>query len=113
MRGGLGCALGQVFLNLATNALQAMPHGGTLSCTTRAKNGGVEIVFKDTGSGISDADREHLFEPFFTTRKEGTGLGLALCREILSQHDGQIEIKACEGTGVEAHVFLPSSENLA
>ena len=100
-------ALRQVFLNLATNSLQAMPTGGRLRCVTRCRKGdsphlperpsgcsaqmgtvpfsAVEILLSDTGSGLSPEARAHLFEPFFTTRPEGTGLGLAICREIVLQ----------------------------
>ena len=87
-------ALRQVFLNLLSNALQAMPHGGRLRCATRfhPRARRVEVRIADTGPGISAEDSRHLFEPFFTTRPEGTGLGLALCREIVSGHGGVIVI---------------------
>lgn len=90
---GSSGALRQVFANLFRNALQAMTQGGTLEVTTRASENGNRVVidFTDTGAGISPDVRAHLFEPFFTTRAEGTGLGLALCREIILQHDGTIE----------------------
>ena len=74
---GAANALRQVFLNLATNALQAMPGGGRLYCTTQIESATnmVEIRFEDTGPGISPEHQKHLFEPFFTTRPDGTGLG--------------------------------------
>ncbi len=102
-------ALQQVFLNLATNALPAMPHGGRLHCLTGSLPEGhrIEIRFADTGPGISLEDRKHLFEPFFTTRPEGTGLGLALCREIVLQHGGQIEL-ADGRPGTTFRVTLPT-----
>ena len=105
---GSATALRQVFLNLATNALQAMPQGGRLHCCTRhgLPLRTVEIRFTDTGPGISPDDRKHLFEPFFTTRPEGTGLGLALCREIVLQHCGQIEAEA-DFPGATFRVVLP------
>lgn len=86
-------ALRQVFVNLVANALQAMPGGGQLRVTTHMNEHGDRMVidFADTGPGIAPEVRSHLFEPFFTTRPEGTGLGLALCREIILQHDGTIE----------------------
>jgi two-component system sensor histidine kinase HydH len=106
---GSASALRQVFLNLATNALQAMPQGGRLVCRTRhdPQNRTVEIRFTDTGPGIPPDVRKHLFEPFFTTRSEGTGLGLALCREIVAQHGGQIEFEA-GGPGAAFRVVLPA-----
>jgi signal transduction histidine kinase len=109
VRGNAG-ALRQVFLNLATNALQAMPQGGELRCQTRATpaRDAVEVCFTDTGSGIAEEDRKHLFEPFFTTRPEGTGLGLAICREIVTQHGGQIAVEYPPGRGVTVRLTLPA-----
>jgi signal transduction histidine kinase len=104
---GSAGALRQVFLNLATNALQAMPQGGTMRCSTRVSNHKVEVTVADSGPGIPSEDRQHLFEPFFTTRHEGTGLGLALCREIVTQHEGQIEVESSEGQGVAVRIWLP------
>jgi two-component system sensor histidine kinase HydH len=67
----------------------------------------VEIHFADTGPGISPETRQHLFEPFFTTRPEGTGLGLALCREIVVQHGGEIELETTGGSGTSFRITLP------
>jgi signal transduction histidine kinase len=106
---GSANALRQVFLNLTTNAIQAMPGGGRLRCSSRAhsQKHAVEIRFSDTGTGIAPADRPHLFEPFFTTRPDGTGLGLALCREIVAQHGGKIDFES-EGDGATFRVVLPA-----
>jgi two-component system sensor histidine kinase HydH len=103
-------AIRQLVLNLLTNALQAMPTGGRLKCRTRHVGSRVEGRVADTGPGVSEAAREHLFEPFFTTRTTGTGLGLALCREILGSHDGSIELTDAkdEGTvGAEFRFEIP------
>jgi two-component system sensor histidine kinase HydH len=102
-------ALQQVVLNLATNALQAMPNGGTLLCRTHRLEGPprVELWIGDTGPGIAAEELPHLFEPFHTTRPQGTGLGLALCREIVQQHGGQIELDHQEGWGAVFRVTLP------
>jgi signal transduction histidine kinase len=99
-----------VFLNLATNALQAMPHGGRLRCRTHhdPQKGTVEIRFTDTGPGIPSQDRKHLFEPFFTTRPDRTGLGLALCREFILQHGGRIDAGA-GGPGATFRIVLPAA----
>jgi two-component system sensor histidine kinase HydH len=109
---GSAGALRQVFLNLATNALQAMPGGGRLRCSSRllSQPRMVEVRFADTGTGISPEDRQHLFEPFFTTRPDGTGLGLALCREIVTQHGGQIELVETEDPGTTFRVTIPAVE---
>jgi signal transduction histidine kinase len=109
---GSPAALRQVLLNLATNALQAMPTGGHLHCRTRhlKPTQSLELMITDTGPGISPKDREHLFEPFFTTRPQGTGLGLALCREIVHQHGGTIELLDQSQPGTTFRFFLPTAE---
>lgn len=109
---GSPTALRQALLNLATNALQAMPNGGRLHCRTGEQKQArtVEITITDTGSGISPKDQEHLFEPFFTTRPEGTGLGLALCREIVLQQGGVIELDTRSNPGATFRVILPMAE---
>jgi two-component system sensor histidine kinase HydH len=106
---GSSAALRQVLLNLITNALQAMPQGGHLWCRCRlaASQSTIEIDVADTGPGIAPEHRAHLFEPFFTTRPSGTGLGLALCREILSQHGGQILFQADASPGTTFTIILP------
>jgi two-component system sensor histidine kinase HydH len=106
---GSAQALQQVVLNLTMNALQALPQGGTLCCRTRAVDGPsrIELCVADTGPGIAPADRPHLFEPFHTTRPDGTGLGLALCREIVQQHGGHIQLDEEPGWGAVFRVTLP------
>ncbi|HEX7448444.1 MAG TPA: ATP-binding protein [Pirellulales bacterium] len=107
---GSPAALRQVFVNLTTNALQAMPGGGELEVMTqRGSGGGALIEFADTGPGIPSEIEPHLFEPFFTTRPEGTGLGLALCREIITQHDGTIECVELMKPGARFRIVLPAT----
>jgi signal transduction histidine kinase len=105
-------ALQQVVLNLTTNALQAMPGGGTLLCRTRRLDGPprLELCIADTGPGVAAQELPHLFEPFHTTRAAGAGLGLALCREIVQQHGGRIELDRQEGWGAVFRVTLPLVE---
>jgi signal transduction histidine kinase len=107
---GSATMLHQVFLNLVLNALQAMPNGGHLSASTKynAKTRMVEVKVADTGPGISAEDRTHLFQPFFTTKPDGTGLGLALCHEVVQQHGGRIELVCGEG-GAVFLVSLPAN----
>jgi two-component system, NtrC family, sensor histidine kinase HydH len=102
-------ALQQVVVNLTGNALQAMPAGGRLECQTRwlASEDEVELRVRDTGPGVPADARDRLFEPFFTTRAEGTGLGLALCREIVRQHGGSIDLAEGNVPGAEFVVRLP------
>jgi two-component system sensor histidine kinase HydH len=115
---GSAGALRQVCLNLLANALQAMPAGGTLRASTakvnsRGPNGAnwaIVIRIADTGPGVSPDDRTHLFEPFFTTRSAGTGLGLALCREIVTRHGGRIELESDANPGAIFRVELPGGD---
>jgi signal transduction histidine kinase len=89
---GAAQAVNRAVLNLVTNALQAMPGGGRLTCRTRLAAGRVELAVSDTGPGVSADARDRVFEPFFTTRPDGTGLGLALCREVARQHGGDVTL---------------------
>jgi two-component system, NtrC family, sensor histidine kinase HydH len=109
---GSPAALRQVVLNLLTNALQAMPRGGRLCCASHRLDApaAVEVRITDTGPGVAVESRGHLFEPFYTTRPDGTGLGLALCREILANHDGQIELMADETSGACFRFTIPTSD---
>jgi signal transduction histidine kinase len=85
-----------------------MPTGGKLTCTTSHRPGEGRVVLRlaDTGPGVAAEVRAHLFEPFHTTRPDGTGLGLALCREIVLQHGGTIELEP-GGPGATFRVTLP------
>ena len=85
-----GEQLQRVFLNLGNNAQEAMPDGGELKISAQAVNGHIEIAFVDSGAGISDENLERIFDPLFTTKTKGTGLGLAVCQEIIMRHGGQI-----------------------
>ncbi len=81
----------QVLLNLAINALQAMPDGGALVFRTFLKDNKLYIETEDTGGGIDEATKAKIFDPFFTTKDKGLGLGLSVVHKIVSQHNGQIE----------------------
>ncbi|MDY3555474.1 ATP-binding protein [Gemmata sp. JC717] len=104
---GAAQAVGQVVLNLVTNALQAMHAGGRLTCRTRATGGRVELAVADTGPGVPPEAWDRAFEPFFTTRADGTGLGLALCREVARQHGGDVTLDPPGGTGATFRLTLP------
>lgn len=110
--------LRQVFLNMLTNASDAMPQGGTLTLRVSAcepEHGGraVLIEFADTGAGIKPGDLLHIWEPFFTTKVEGkgTGLGLAICRRIVEEHKGTINIESEVGQGTTVRITLPAPES--
>jgi signal transduction histidine kinase len=111
---GSTAALHQLALNLLSNALQVMPHGGRLHCATRddAQAGAVEFSVSDTGPGVPPELRPHLFQLFFTTRPEGTGLGLALCREIVTGHGGTITLDETSESGARFVVSLPATRCL-
>ena len=97
----------QVLLNLLLNALDAMPEGGMLSFTTRAVDGYVEARIRDTGPGIPEEIRDHLFQPFITTKSDGLGLGLSIVRRIVDEHHGDVRVEADDGTGTEFILTLP------
>ena len=99
--------LRQVFLNLLRNAREAMLDGGRLTITTQAHAREVEVSLRDTGHGMSEAVRSHLFEPFFSTKEDGTGLGLAVCQQILKAHGGELSCQSEPGQGTTFFVRLP------
>jgi two-component system sensor histidine kinase PilS (NtrC family) len=86
----------QVFWNLGINAVEAIPDRGNVIISTVKGEHSVEIVFRDTGSGISEQDRERIFYPFFTTKEKGTGLGLAIAQRIVEEHGGKIKVESPE-----------------
>jgi PAS domain S-box-containing protein len=99
----------QMLMNLATNARDAMPAGGTLQITTVRKSTSVELTVDDTGTGMTPAVRERIFEPFFTTKGEGqtAGLGLAIVHGIVTQHKGSIEVESQAGRGTTFRLEFP------
>lgn len=101
--------LRQVMVNLGMNGIDAMPAGGTLTLSVRGAENHVELAVSDTGAGIDPADAERIFTPFYTTKAEGTGLGLAVVRDIVTAHDGQIEVASPPGGGTTFKMVLPSA----
>jgi len=102
--------LQRVFLNLIKNAVQAMPDGGKLAVTTKETKDNVEIIFADTGIGISEENISKLFTPLFTTKAKGIGMGLAICKNIVEQHNGTIEVKNKLSQGTTFTIKLPKKE---
>jgi len=112
--------IGQVIQNLIINAVQAMPDGGDI--TIRGTNFSsdqqfapsmppgsyLEITISDNGPGITDELQKTIFDPYVTTKKEGNGLGLAICHSIISKHDGQITVTSQPGVGTTFTIYLPS-----
>jgi signal transduction histidine kinase len=89
--------LKQAFLNVILNAFQAMPNGGTLTTSLRHAGNCVEVRFRDTGDGVPDAIRTRLFEPFVSTKKDGTGLGLAVVKQVVDLHRGSVTVENDHG----------------
>lgn len=104
--------LQQVFTNLITNAVAAMPEGGELTLTTDHHDDHVRVRIRDAGSGIPAEKRSKIFEPFFTTKKkgEGTGLGLYIVHQIVTKHNGDIVLASCEGEGTTFTITFPLAQ---
>ena len=102
--------LQQVIIALATNAVDAMPNGGQLTITTKSNGKSVLIEVTDTGFGIAPENVAKIFEPFFTTKEvgKGTGLGLAVCYGILTEHGGSLDVQSTPGVGTTFTISLPA-----
>ncbi len=97
----------QVFINLILNSLDAMPAGGEFRVGARAIESGVEITFEDTGPGIPESRRNDIFEPFFSTKEGGTGLGLTVSYNIVTAHGGTLDLLIGRQSGACFRLFLP------
>jgi len=102
--------LEQVLLNLALNGMAAMPDGGTLKFTVDPLDAAIRIMVSDTGVGIPEHIRSQIFDPYFTTRSDGTGMGLALCDKIIRQHGGSIGFRTGAEFTDESGSVLPGTE---
>jgi CheY-like chemotaxis protein len=117
--------LHQIFTNLILNARDAMPHGGTLSIEVLRERPNARLAFgviehperfahcivRDTGCGMSAETLRHIYEPLFTTKRNGTGLGLPLAHQIVQRHGGSIFVESTVGAGTAFHIFLPLAAN--
>ncbi|MCK5100074.1 MAG: GHKL domain-containing protein, partial [Desulfobacteraceae bacterium] len=102
--------LRQVFINLFSNAMDAMPDGGTLKVSTTIQNSSLCIKVSDTGSGIKQEHVGKIFDSFFTTKTEsvkGVGLGLSVCYGFIQEHDGDINVQSKEGKGTSFIIRIP------
>jgi signal transduction histidine kinase len=99
--------LTQVFLNLIVNAVEAMPDGGDLAIATLHDEGHVRVRISDTGPGLNAEEAKRIFEPFYTTKRSGTGLGLAVSYGIIQRHGGEITVDTTPGRGATFTVSLP------
>jgi len=107
----------QALINIALNAIPAMPGGGKLIVETRFVKpaegipGSIEVIFSDTGKGISKENMTKIFNPFFTTRQQGTGLGLSITQRIIEQHGGEISVTSSPDKGSSFTITLPYPQN--
>ncbi|MCX6643207.1 MAG: ATP-binding protein, partial [Candidatus Bathyarchaeota archaeon] len=99
----------RVLHNLLQNAVDAMPDSGVITVTNDVSPSGLEIIVQDTGQGIKKQVMTEIFTPFFTTKPNGMGLGLNLCKQVVEAHGGSIRLESEEGKGCRAHVHLPTS----
>jgi len=106
----------QVLLNIALNAIEAMPEGGALSIKTSRVNTGVGdaagIYIRDTGCGMTPEQIKNIFKPFYTTRERGVGLGLAICQRIIKEHGGVIRVKSVPGQGSVFFIRLNAGDKI-
>jgi len=99
----------RVFYNIASNAKDAMPNGGTLTVSSQQENGFVRVDFVDTGVGMPDEVKKRIFEPFVSHgKKHGTGLGMAIVKKVIEDHKGKIQIDSAEGKGTTISIYLPT-----
>ena len=113
---GLECfpsKLNQVIMNILTNSIQAMTDGGELFIQTVSSALGVKIIIKDNGPGMTKEVKEHIFEPFYTTKEvgDGTGLGLSISYGIIEKHNGNIDVISEPGKGTEFIISLPRKQS--
>jgi PAS domain S-box-containing protein len=97
----------QALLNLIKNAIHAMPEGGLLTIKTEAVDAYIRVSVCDTGTGIPEENLSKIFEPYFTTKETGSGLGLTLVFKIIREHQGEVSVKSKEGEGTCFYIMLP------
>ncbi len=102
----------RVFINLIKNAIDAMPEGGTLEIRSRHVGEEVEFSFSDTGVGMTEQNKAKIFMPLFTTKAQGMGFGLAICKRIIDAHGGRISVESTLGKGTTFTVTLPVEQKL-
>ena len=102
--------LRRVLENLVKNAMQAMTRGGTLTLQSGETSEAVWVSVTDTGGGIPQEQINRIFEPFYTTKKKGTGLGLMIVQRIVRAHNGRIELESHVGRGTTFRLWLPLHE---
>ncbi|PSB70822.1 PAS domain-containing sensor histidine kinase [Bacillus sp. LNXM12-2] len=97
----------QLFINLIKNAIEAMPEGGSIYISTEKVLNEWKITIQDEGKGMSEENIQKIYDPFFSTKKEGTGLGLTICATILKDHHGRMDVSSELGKGAAFQIYLP------
>ncbi len=97
----------RVFTNLIKNAIEAMPNGGTLEIVNQQNRGNIDFSFKDTGTGMSEVVLAKIFSPLFTTKPQGMGFGLAICKRIIEAHNGKIAVESIPNKGTKFTLSIP------
>ncbi len=100
----------QVMMNLLKNSISATPPGGEISLSALEETRHVRIAVSDNGVGMTEEEREQMFDPFFTTRNAGTGLGLAVSHQFVEQLNGAFEVKTVPGKGTSVTIVLPKTQ---
>ena len=98
--------LSRAVANLVANAVESMPNGGKVSVTARAVDGGIEVEIADSGSGIPPEMLARVFDPLFTTKRNASGLGLSIAKQIVEAHGGTVSIESAPGTGTRVKFVL-------
>jgi len=99
----------QAVWNLCLNAVQAMPNGGELTVTAETVGGRLAVRVSDTGEGIAQENLAHIFEPFFSTKSDGTGIGLALVYRVMQDHGGDVSVESAMGAGSVFTLSFPAT----
>ena len=97
----------QVLLNLILNGMQSMPHGGSLTLEAKVSHGNMIVIVADTGDGIPEDILPRIFEPYFTTKTKGAGLGLSIARRIVEAHGGTLTVDSTIGQGTRFRIAVP------
>jgi PAS domain S-box-containing protein len=106
-------AMRSTLINLMLNSIQAMSEGGELKVTTTTANEGIRVEIADTGCGMTEEQIKHMFEPFYTTKSQGLGLGLFFAATVIEQHSGSVEVRSASGKGTEVTIKLPLEKGKA
>jgi signal transduction histidine kinase len=100
-----------VAMNLMLNSIQAMSEGGRLIVSTLSREGRVEFAVRDSGCGMTEEQSRNVFEPFYTTKSQGLGLGMSFVAKVIEGHGGSVAISSAAGQGTDIKITLPGEES--